>query len=104
MAMTPQMITANRLRDGTVVYFTAGKGWSEMFAEGAIWNDKESAETALTESKEFVTARIVVEPYLFEVALTEAGPKPTSARERVRADHQPTVAADHGSWTGRISD
>jgi hypothetical protein len=104
MTMAPQMITANRLSDGAVVYFTAGKGWSETFAEGAVWNDKENAETALIESKESVKARIVVEPYLFDVALTEAGPKPTSARERIRAAHQPTVAADHGSWTGRISD
>ena len=104
MAMAPQMITANRLRDGAVVYFTAGKAWSETFAEGAVWNDKDSAESALTESKESVKARIVVEPYLFDVAMTDAGPQPTSARERIRADHQPTVAADHGSWTGRISD
>lgn len=104
MAMAPQMITANRLRDGTVVYFTAAKGWSETFAEGAVWNDKDSAEAALTESKEWVKARIVVEPYLFDVAMTDAGPKPTSARERIRAAHQPSVAADHGSWTARISD
>jgi hypothetical protein len=87
-----------------VVYFTAGKGWSEVFSEGAVWNDKESAEAALTESKESVKARIVVEPYLFDVAMTEAGPKPTSARERIRADHKPTVPPDQGSWTGRIAD
>jgi hypothetical protein len=102
MATAPQMITANRLSDGAVVYFTAGKGWSETFVEGAVWSDKESAETALTESKESVKARIVVEPYLFDVAMTEAGPKPTSTRERIRADHKPTVAPDQGSWTGRI--
>ena len=104
MAIAAQMITANRLSDGAVVYFTASNGWSETFVEGAVWNDKESAETALTESRESVKARIVVEPYLFEIAVTDAGPQPTSVRERIRADHQPTVAADHGSWTGRISD
>ncbi len=102
--MASQMITANRLSDGMVVYFTAGKGWSETFAQGAVWNDKESAETALNESKESVKARIVVEPYLFDVAVTDAGPKPTSARERIRADHNPSVAPDQGSWTGRIPD
>lgn len=104
MTMAPQMVTANRLSDGAVVYFTSGKGWSESFADGAVWNDKDSAETALNESKESVKARIVVEPYLFDVALTEAGPKPTSARERIRADHKPTIEPDQGSWTGPISD
>jgi hypothetical protein len=97
------MITANRLSDGAVVYFTAGKGWSVSFTDGAVWNDQEGAEAALTESKESVKARIVVEPYLFDIALTDAGPKPTSARERIRADHKPTFEPDYGSWTGPIA-
>ena len=103
MAKAPQMITANRLSDGAVVYFTAGKGWSVSFTDGAVWNDEEGAEAALTESKESVKARIVVEPYLFDIALTDAGPKPTSARERIRADHKPTFEPDYGSWTGPIA-
>lgn len=104
MTTTPQMITANRLSDGAVVYFTASKGWSKNFADGAVWNDKDSAEAALVESKESVKARIVVEAYLFDVALTDTGPKPTSTRERIRADHKPTFEPDHGSWTGPIAD
>jgi len=99
----PQMITANRLSDGTVVYFTADKGWSENFADGAVWTDKESAEGALTASAEAVKARLVVGPYLFDVALTDAGPEPTNARERIRAAHKPTFEPDQGSWTGPIS-
>jgi hypothetical protein len=103
MARAPQIITANRLSDGAVVYFTSGKNWSMNFADGAVWNDQESAEAALTESKEWVKARVVVEPYLFDVAVTEAGPKPISARERIRADHKPSFEPDHGSWTGPIA-
>ena len=103
MATTPQMITANRLADGAVVYFTAAKGWSENFGDGAVWTDKDSADGALGTSEEFVTARLVVGPYLFEVALTDAGPQPTSVRERIRADRKPTFEPDVGSWSGRIS-
>ena len=103
-AATPQMVTANRLSDGAVVYFTAGKDWSENFADGAVWSDKESADGALSASEEAVKARLVVGPYLFDVAVTEAGPKPTSARERIRADHKPTFEPDQGSWTGPIAD
>ena len=103
MATTPQMITANRLADGAVVYFTTAKDWSEKFGDGAVWTDKESADGALGASEEFVKARLVVAPYLFEVAVTDAGPRPTSVRERIRADHKPTFEPDRGSWTGRIS-
>ena len=102
--MAPQMVTANRLRDGTVVYFTANKTWSESFAEGAVWTDKESAEAALNESEADVKARLVVGPYLADVVLTDAGPKPASAKERIRAAHRPTFEPDQGSWTGPIAD
>jgi hypothetical protein len=100
----PQMVTANRLSDGAVVYFTAAKGWSKNFADGAVWSDKDSADGALNASEDAVKARLVVGPYLFEVAVTDAGPLPTSARERIRADHKPTFEPDQGSWTGPIAD
>ncbi len=102
-ATAPQMVTANRLLDGAVVYLTERNEWSEQFAAGAVWNDKESADAALAASEESVKARLVVGPYLFDVAVTDKGPKPTSARERIRADHKPTIEPDVGSWTGRIA-
>ena len=102
-APAPQMVTANRLSDGAVVYFTAGESWSENFADGAVWPDKDSADGALNASEEAVKARLVVGPYLFDVAVTDAGPKPTSARERIRADHRPTFEPEVGSWTGPIA-
>jgi len=102
-ATAPQMVTANRLLDGAVVYLTERNEWSEQFADGAVWNDKESADAALEASEEAVKARLVVGPYLFDVAVTDDGPKPTSARERIRADHKPTIEPDQGSWTGRIA-
>jgi hypothetical protein len=97
------MVTANRLLDGAVVYLTERHEWSEQFTDGAVWNDKESADAALAASEEAVKARLVVGPYLFDVAVTDQGPKPTSARERIRADHRPTIEPDVGSWTGRIA-
>jgi len=103
-AIAAQMVTANRLLDGATVYLTAGNGWSERFVDGALWNDKDSADSALKASDAAVAARIVVGPYLIEVATTGEGPLPTSAKERIRADHKPTFAPEVGSWTGRISD
>ena len=104
MSQQAQMVTANRLVDGVVVYLTAGHDWSEHFVEGALWADKERAEGALQASERAVEARLIVGPYLIDVATTEAGPQPTSARERIRATHLPTFEPEVGSWTGRISD
>ncbi len=100
----PQMVTANRLLDGAVVYLTEGSGWSESFVDGALWNDKDSADNALKATDAAVAARVIVGPYLIDVATTDQGPLPTSARERIRADHKPTFEPEVGSWTGRISD
>jgi Protein of unknown function (DUF2849) len=104
MSAEPQMVTANRLIDGVVVYLTADSKWSENFVDGAVWPDKASADNALVASEEAVKARLVVGPYLFEVAVTDSGPQPVGARERIRATHLPTFEPEVGSWTGRISD
>jgi hypothetical protein len=104
MAAAPQMVTANRLVDGAVLYLTAANGWSENFVDGAVWADKESAAAALGAGEQAVKAQLVVGPYVFDVAVTDQGPKPTSVREHIRADRRPTNAPDAGSWTGRIRD
>lgn len=104
MTAAPQMVTANRLVDGAVVYLTAANSWSESFADGAVWADKEGADAALGAGEQAVKAQLVVGPYLFEVAVTDQGPRPASVREHIRADRKPTSAPDAGSWTGRIPD
>ena len=102
-ALGPQVVTANRLLDGTVVYLTAGGEWSEALGDSALWRTQEEADIALQASEVAVTARLIVGPYLFEVAETPEGVQATSARERIRAAHQPTTEVDAGSWTGRIA-
>ena len=103
MSAEPQMVTANRLTDGVVVYLTADRGWSEKFVDGGVWADQDAADGAMKASDEAVAAQLIVGPYLIEVAATDSGPQPTSAKERIRAAHLPTFEPEVGSWTGRIS-
>lgn len=100
--MRRQIITANRLGDGAVVYLTADRRWTEEFAESGLIAGKEAAEAELLKANEFVKARLVIGPYLIDAEETEEGPKPTSTRERIRASRRPTIEADVGSWTQRI--
>ena len=100
----PQMLTANRLGDGAVVYLAEGGIWVEEFARGAIWRDEVATKAALDSGNIAVADRLVIGPYLINVKESEGTPAPTSVRERIRADRGPTFAVDAGSWTGRIQD
>lgn len=76
-----QMLTANRLVDGTVVYWRDGR-WVETLGESTIFATEAEGEAALTASKPFVTDNIVINPYLFDV---RADGTPVKEREIIRA-------------------
>ena len=101
--MTVQVVTANRLRDGVIVWLTADGRWSEEFTASLPLRTDAAAEAALEGTKADVKARLVVGPYLAEVKETPEGLEPASARERIRASRLPTITPDVGSWTGRIA-
>ena len=100
--MTVQVVTANRLRDGVIVWLTPGHTWSEDFADSKPLRDEAEAKAVLDAAGVDVKARLVVGPYLAEVDETPEGLKPNNARERIRASRLPTITPDQGSWTGRI--
>jgi len=100
--MTVQVVTANRLRDGVIIWLTPDHGWSEDFAESKPLRDEAEGKAALDAAAIDVKAQFVVGPYLAEVEETSEGLQATSARERIRASRLPTIVPDQGSWTGRI--
>jgi len=84
MAAALQMLTANRLSDGTVLYWRAG-GWVARFAEAESLAGAVATEAALAAALDFVARNDVVNPYLFELREGPAGPEPLKERERIRA-------------------
>jgi hypothetical protein len=85
-------LTANRLIDGEVVFWSHGR-WVERFGEAELFAEDEPAETAEGKAKSQPT--VVVEPYLIEVVQTEEGAAPIAYRERVRA-LGPSNTPQHG--------
>ena len=86
-------LTANRLDDGEVVFWKAGR-WVERFADADLWGDEDpAAEAAEAHGKTEVTQ--VVDVYLIDVVASEGGHAPLSYRERVRA-LGPTNKLEHG--------
>jgi sulfite reductase (NADPH) hemoprotein beta-component len=90
-----EMITANRLADGLVVFLDAENGWSEDFHRGAIFEDAAAKAQGLAVAAKAAEANFVVDPYPIELELRAGHLAPKALRERIRATG-PTVRADLG--------
>ncbi|MBL6938776.1 MAG: DUF2849 domain-containing protein [Alphaproteobacteria bacterium] len=88
----PQMLTANRLRDGEVLYWRAGN-WVLTLAEGEVFADPKAADAALAAAARYVKENSVVAPYLFDVRVADGVIKPVKEREIIRA-RGPTVRGE----------
>jgi hypothetical protein len=91
----PQIITANRLVDGVVLFMDAAGGWSEDFARAAIYADAAETKAALVHAAEAVAASLLVDPYGVDVELRNGHYTPKALREAIRASG-PTVRRDLG--------
>jgi hypothetical protein len=91
----PQIVTANRLVDGVVLFLDAAGGWSEDFAHAAVYPDDAAIKAALAHAAEAVAASLLVDPYGVEVELRNGHYTPKALREAIRASG-PTVRRDLG--------
>ncbi len=90
-----EMITANRLADGRVVFLESGGQWSEDFHRGAILSDAAAKAEAQARAQASAAANEVVDPYAIELELRAGHLAPKALRERIRASG-PTVREDLG--------
>lgn len=94
-ATRPQMLTANNLRQGDVLYWKGGQ-WVMALDQGDVFADPKAADAALAEAQAFVAANTVVAPYLFEVTRQADGRiRPVKEREIIRS-LGPSVRPDTG--------
>ena len=97
--MMPQVLTANRLSIGEVVYWHGAKGWVSRLREAEILPD-ETAESVLKDAgARSVQERLVVNPYLFEVKVEGSAVVPVKTREAIRAAG-PSARRDLGKQAG----
>lgn len=80
----PQMLTANRLRDGDVLY-RKGDGWVLFLEQGDVYPDQTSADAALAAATAELGRNEFVAPYLFEVREKDGKIVPVKEREIIRA-------------------
>lgn len=79
-----QVVTANRLRDGTIVYMTKDgtrTGWSDNISYAYVADESE-IEALVAQADTDIKNNVVVGAYAIEIA---GNREPISARERIRA-------------------
>ena len=79
------VITANRLSDGVVVFQTADGAWSEDFNRAAVLADPQATADALARAKRDEIANLVVDPYAVPVEERNGHVGPKALREAIRA-------------------
>jgi Protein of unknown function (DUF2849) len=90
----PNVLTANRLSDGIVVYLASDGGWVEELARARLADSEEETKELEREAAKAVAERKVVAVYAMAVAVKEGVPVALSVRERIRAAHRTTLTKD----------
>jgi hypothetical protein len=85
-----QVISANRLIDGIVVYAGRDGAWADALGAAKIFTSKAEAEAALLLAQNDVKRNLVVDPCLVEVTEEARGVRAVTLRESIRAQG-PTI-------------
>ena len=91
----PQIVTANRLSDGLVVYLDAAGRWVERIHAACRADDADTLARLTAQAEAAVRARLVVDAYPIAVYATADGVRAILLREHIRS-LGPTVRPDLG--------
>jgi hypothetical protein len=96
----PQMLTANRLKSGDVLY-RKGDHWVLTLDEADVYQEQAAADAALATANAELVRNEFVAPYLFEVREKNGRTVPVKEREIIRAAG-PTVHPHTGKQAGQF--
>src|ERR1700730_9452336 len=78
------IVTANRLRDGQVVWLAPDGRWAEDIAAAEVF-DNGIIDDAIARARVFEEEQVVLDVYGVELAPAHSGTVPVTERERIRA-------------------
>ncbi len=84
--MLAQIVTANNLATGEVVFYATAHGWTNRFHKAQILNNLTEAEALLAQAQIDETNNLVVGAYLIDVTIDNNRPVPVSLREKLRVN------------------
>jgi len=89
-----QILTANRLADGAVVYLTPVGTWATDIRQSVVAREEKAASALLARGQKDVEAAVVVGAYLIAALEDADGPRAQSLREQIRAAGPSRPVAD----------
>jgi hypothetical protein len=95
-----QVLTANLLRNGLVVFLADGHAWSPWIADAVVARSKQAAAELEARGTAAAKANIVVGPYLIDVIEENGTIRASHIREHLRA-LGPSVRTDLGKQAER---
>jgi sulfite reductase (NADPH) hemoprotein beta-component len=95
----PQVVIANRLKDGIVVFLGTDGAWLERVADSTPSTTPEEGEKLLEAGLRAEREQLVVGPTLIDVEQRDGAWVPIKRREAIRAAG-PTVRLDLGKQAG----
>lgn len=90
-----EVLTANRLSDGLVVFLTADDSWAEEIEQATIASTKTDAKELESKGLAAEANNLVVGPYLIAVMEDNGRPRAAHIREHLRT-RGPSVRPDLG--------
>jgi hypothetical protein len=90
-----QMVIANALRDGLVVFLAADGRWVNAIADGAVASDTDRAQRLADVALKAEQRCEVIGPELIEIEIKGGLRQPVQIREAIRA-HGPIVRGHPG--------
>ncbi len=90
-----QVISANRLSDGIVVFRASNGAWVEQLRDAEILPDSVAVKAALDLVELDIKANHVIEVAAFDVAVKGDHVEPVHLRDKIRAKG-PTIHPGHG--------
>ncbi len=93
--MSGKILTANRVNDGDVVFFTSDHQWSLRISDALFAEDEAVLELLEDQLRLAETGTEVTDAYVFDAEKFDGVLRPRHIRERIRT-LGPTVRADLG--------
>ena len=97
--MSQQVVTANRLADGVVVFLGA-RGWVEQLDRATVGTSEEEIRALDALGRQGMAVNEVVDAYLIEVVTGDGRLEPVALRERLRT-LGPSVRLDLGKQAAK---
>jgi len=79
-----EIVSANRLTDGRVVYLSHGDRWSDKIVDGRTAKNGEESTALLAEAEVSVAKGLIVAPYLVTISDDNGAFTAMRLRERIR--------------------